>query len=89
MVEIDIMPCQEPEKSCAKRISGKFQPQPELGHQVLQDHTEGDGQHVQGPGSRLEGAIDLNFFLQSSFHTYLHKLRKGLHQILTFNIMHI
>ena len=66
MLEIDIMRCQEPEKSFTKRISGKFQPQPELGHKVLQDQGHGGGQHVQGLGGRIEGAIEPILFLQLS-----------------------
>ena len=62
MVEIDIMRCQEPEKSCAKRISGKFQPQPELGHQVPQELEDGDGVHGAGPGGRTERDFGSIFF---------------------------
>ena len=62
MLDIDIMRSQEPEKSCAKRITGKFQPQPELGHQVLHDQGHGGGQHVQGRGGRTDDAIGPIFF---------------------------
>ena len=66
MLEIVIMRCQEPEKSGAKRILKKFQPQPELGQQLLQGQGHGDGGQAEGPEGDLEGAIDLNFFQQSS-----------------------
>ena len=56
------MQCQESNKLGAKKISGKFQPQPELGHQILQVHGEGGGPHVQGRGGHVEGAIGPIFF---------------------------
>ena len=44
-----------------KRIFGKFEPQPELDHQVPQEQGEGADLHVQGRESHIDGAIELRF----------------------------
>ena len=41
-------------KSGAKRIFGKFQPQPELVRLPPQGQGHGDGGHAEGHGGRVE-----------------------------------
>ena len=55
--EVDIRQCQRRGKPGEKRIDGKFQPRPELGHQVCQEQGDGVGLHTQGRGGHVEGAI--------------------------------
>ena len=56
----------KPAQQCAKKNSEKFQPQPELGHQVPQELEDGHGVHGVGPGVRTEGDFGSIFFRLSS-----------------------
>ena len=69
--EIDIRQCQRRGKPGEKKIDGKFQPQPELGHQVPQELEDGDGGHGAGREGRTEGDFESIFFGESCSDIYL------------------
>ena len=54
-MELNRSNCQGRGLSGAKRINEKFQPQPELGHQVSQELEDGDGGHGASRGGGAEG----------------------------------